>query len=297
MADTDWMPNGFLLRRAQRVHTALWNELFGSELTGAQYSALVAMARWPDSDQRSIGDITGHDKATMAGIVERLERRGFVERKPDPADLRRCMLDLTGLGCALMAGFAGKATAVHRALLGLLPGGTGPEFVDLLFAVAYAGRQPAAPRVVDPGFPVMSMTTAVGHLLRRAHQNHVAEWNEVFAGQITIPQFSVLAASCALKVPDQQTVSELAGLDASSAGAVVSRMEIDGWLVRKADQQDRRRKIIVITPAARVAARWASLGGDQVEGRLLNALDNPQRRRLAHLSRHLINAHEASAAP
>lgn len=291
------MPTGILLRRAQRVHTALWNELFGSELTGPQYAALIAVARWPGSGQQAIGEITGHDKATMAGIVERLEKRGFVERKPDPGDLRRNMLDLTELGRGSMAGFAEKATAVHQALLGLLPTGAESEFVDLVRAVAYAGGEPATPRVIDPGFPVMSMTTTIGHLLRRAHQNHAARWNEAFGGQITIPQYCVLAAGCALEVPDQQTVSELAGLDASSAGVVVSRMEMDGWLIKTADQQDRRRKIIVITPAGRVAERWASLEAQQVEDRLLSALDVSERLRLAQLARHLIDAHEAGISP
>lgn len=297
MADTAWMPTGFLLRRAQRVHTALWNDLFGSELTGPQYSTLIAIARWPDSDQQTIGDVTGHDKATVAGIVERLKSAGFVVRKPDPADLRRYMLALTDRGCSSMTGFAEKANAVHQGIFDLLPPGTETEFVDLLFAVAYGGGPPATPRVVDPGFPVMSMATAVGHLLRRAHQNHVVQWNEAFAGQITIPQYSVLTAASSLQVPAQQAVSELAGLDASSAGALVARMEAEGWLVKTADPQDRRRKIVRITPPARVAARWGALGAKQVGDRLLSALDQPQRLRLAELTRNLISAHADGTSP
>ncbi|QEE60425.1 winged helix-turn-helix transcriptional regulator [Salinibacterium sp. dk2585] len=293
MADTAWMSGGFLLRRAQRVHTSLWNDLFGNELTGPQYSTLIAIARWPGSDQQTLGELTGHDKATMGGIIERLETRALVERTPDPGNLRRYRLDLNEHGRASMAAFAERATAVHDALLDLLPEGSGAEFVGLVFAVAYAGGAPQEPRVDDPGFPVMSMSTSIGHLLRRAHQNHAARWNEIFAGEITTAQYSVLAACSALEVPDLFAVAELAGLDLSSAGAVITRMEKDGWLVKVTDEQDKRRRLIHLTPVARIAARWSVHGVEQVEEKLLGVLGEAERERLAFLARQLIDAHDA----
>lgn len=55
-------------------------------------------------------------KSTVTTLVEKLERNGYVERVPDPADSRGVLVRLTGEGRALEPAF----TAISSGLQGLL---------------------------------------------------------------------------------------------------------------------------------------------------------------------------------
>ncbi len=288
-----WYTPGFLVRRAQRIHTAKWNELFGTEVTGPQYAVLLAIALWPDSDQQTVGELSGHDKATITGIVERLVRAGLVARESDPANHRRVILSLTPAAERRMPTYAGLGMRVHDALFSLLPAGTAGEFVSLLREVVLSRRSLPEPDRPDPGFPVMTPRTSIGHLLRRTHQIHVELWSEVFDDTLTIPQYCVLVTGLALDSPSQQTVADLSGLNPSSAAAVIARLEEQGWLVRTEDPSDGRRRVLGFTHAARVAARWCRHGADAVQADLFGALGSERTERLAELLDALVSRHEA----
>lgn len=294
MAEAARSQMGFLLRRAQRIHTALWHDAFKGTLTGPQYSCLLAIARWPESDQQTVGQIVGLDKATTGGIVGRIVQRGLVQRGIDPADQRRHVLMLTPGGRAAMTGFAERGLLVHRALVELLPPGVEAEFIELLVSVAYEpGLEPEVPLVRDPGFPVMDLPTSVGHLLRRTHQRYQAQWTQTFGGRITIAQYAVLAAGCALTAPDQQRVSESAGLDPSSAASVLTRMETEGWLRREPDPRDKRRRVLSFTAPALLAADWATIGAHRVDDLVFGAIGSQRQQRMMDLLGHLIEANVA----
>ncbi|MFR9675050.1 MarR family winged helix-turn-helix transcriptional regulator [Streptomyces sp. TR06-5] len=56
-------------------------------LTGAQARVLTLLARQP-TPMRKIADQLRCEPSNVTGIVDRLEARGLVERRPDPADRR-----------------------------------------------------------------------------------------------------------------------------------------------------------------------------------------------------------------
>jgi DNA-binding MarR family transcriptional regulator len=136
---------GHLIRRAQRVHTAYWAQVFDRELTGPQYAALHVLARWPDINQRQLGDAAALDKSTAADLIDRLERRGWVVRHRDPADGRGRVLALSETAAALVDDFAPRVAQVQDMLLAPLPAGERGDFLRTLALVAYAGAPPAAP--------------------------------------------------------------------------------------------------------------------------------------------------------
>lgn len=294
MADAARPPIGFVLRRAQRIHTALWHDAFDGRITGPQYSCLLAIGCWPGSDQQAIGEIVGLDKATTGGIMERLVQRGLVQRGVDPDDQRRYLLSLPEEGRAAMPEFAERCMTVHRALVALLPEGTESEFIDLLVTAAHdPGHTPDVPVLADPGYPVVDLRTSVGHLLRRTHQRYQAQWSQTFGGKITIAQYAVLAAGCSMEVPDQQSVAEQAGLDPSSAAAVLTRMATEGWLRRETDPRDKRRRLLTFSPAARLAADWAAVGVHRVDDLVFGAIGDSRRRRLSELLNLLVQSQDA----
>lgn len=285
-----WSAPGHLIRCAQRVHTGIWNGIFGSELTGPQYATLLAIATRPGSDQQTAGELAGLDKATMAGVMKRLEALGLISRQRAQDDRRRQLLSLTPAAEQRMDHFAAGAVAVHDALAARMPAGTVSEAIALLQKLTQVGVSSPTTEAAPRGFAVVDPLNALGYLLRRASQIHVVLWNKEFDGEITSPQYAILSAVAAMDSADQLKIAELAGLDASSAAEVMARMEKDGWLRRRTDPTDRRRRQIALTPPARLAARWASPTMERVQRELLMPLDAPEKKRLVTLLQHLIHA-------
>lgn len=87
---------GHLIRRAQQVHTVAWNDEVGRTLTAPQYAVLSALWTHPEGIDQSTGaELASVDKSSMADIVARLMKRGWVAGTRDPADARRRLLGLT----------------------------------------------------------------------------------------------------------------------------------------------------------------------------------------------------------
>jgi len=82
------------LRESQRLFRPLG-------LTGAQYNVLNILAASPDGiSQRELGDRLVVDRSNVTGLLDRLEKSGWVRRTDDPEDRRvyRVVLTPAGLG-------------------------------------------------------------------------------------------------------------------------------------------------------------------------------------------------------
>ena len=83
---------------------------------------------------------------------------------------------------------------------------------------------------------------APGHLIRRAHQISVALFNEHLAAVgVTPVQFAILNALLDSPGVDQITLAKRVAFDPATSGSVIGRLESKGWVVRFADEVDRRR--------------------------------------------------------
>lgn len=107
---------GFLVRRAQQAHLAVWAREVGTGLTNVQFGVLNVLARLGDASQRELGDALDLDRSTVAGLVARLESRGLVERGRAPADRRRNVVRLSPEGRDTLARHADAAARVDTAL-------------------------------------------------------------------------------------------------------------------------------------------------------------------------------------
>jgi DNA-binding MarR family transcriptional regulator len=85
-------------------------------------------------------------------------------------------------------------------------------------------------------------------MLRRAHQISVSLFMlQPDAGDITTTQYGVLVILRACEGLDQIGLAKKVGLDRSTTGLVVKKLEKSGYVVRIADPEDLRRKVIVLT--------------------------------------------------
>jgi DNA-binding MarR family transcriptional regulator len=89
---------GYLIRRAQQRHVAVWAGLVSTEISSVQYSILAVLGRRGEASQRELCDDVDLDRSTIADLVARMERRGLIHRDRDPRDTRRNTVTLTQHG-------------------------------------------------------------------------------------------------------------------------------------------------------------------------------------------------------
>jgi MarR family transcriptional regulator, temperature-dependent positive regulator of motility len=86
---------GHLIRRLQQQSTQIFaqrTKAAGYDLTSVQYAALDAIANNPHVE------IIGYDRATIGGVIERLDTKGWVRRVVSEHDRRSRELSLTAKG-------------------------------------------------------------------------------------------------------------------------------------------------------------------------------------------------------
>ncbi len=92
---------GHLIRRLHQQSTQVFQsrtQAAGFDLTSVQFAALDAIAQQPGIDQASLAATISFDRATIGGVVDRLEQKGLLERLVSPDDRRSRRLHLTRAG-------------------------------------------------------------------------------------------------------------------------------------------------------------------------------------------------------
>lgn len=139
---------------------------------------------------------------------------------------------------------------------------------------------------------------APGHLIRRAHQVAVAIFMEETSGyDVTPVQFAILNALIEDPGEDQVTLARRVAFDAATSGSVIGRLEAKGWVRREADAQDRRRKLLWVTPEGARAAQQMRRAVTQAQSRILGPLDAKERDQLVTLLGRLVAGHDAATSP
>ena len=125
---------------------------------------------------------------------------------------------------------------------------------------------------------------APGHLIRRAHQRAVAVFmEETAAFDVTPVQFAILNALIDDPGEDQVTLAARVAFDAATSGSVIGRLEAKGWVRRQPDAQDRRRKLIWVTPEGERVALSMKRAVARAQTRILSGLDDAERAQLVAL--------------
>lgn len=88
---------GFLIHDVSRMMRAWFDERAQAMgLTRAQWRVLVHLAGREGLNQSALSEILELDTVTLGRHIDRLERDGWLERRPDPGDRRAWRLYLTG---------------------------------------------------------------------------------------------------------------------------------------------------------------------------------------------------------
>jgi DNA-binding MarR family transcriptional regulator len=135
---------------------------------------------------------------------------------------------------------------------------------------------------------------APGHLIRRAHQVAVAVFmEETGEHDVTPVQFAILNALMDDPGEDQVTLAGRVAFDAATFGSVISRLEGKGWVRREPDAEDRRRKLLWVTPAGERAAAAMKRAVSRAQRRILGPLEVREQQQLMRLLAKLVDGHQA----
>jgi DNA-binding MarR family transcriptional regulator len=136
---------------------------------------------------------------------------------------------------------------------------------------------------------------APGHLIRRAHQVAVAIFmEETGEFDVTPVQFAILNTLIDDPGEDQVTLARRVAFDAATSGSVIGRLEAKGWVRREADPQDRRRKLLWVTPQGALAAQQMKRAVAKAQARILAPLPADERGQLIALLDKLVAGHESA---
>lgn len=134
---------------------------------------------------------------------------------------------------------------------------------------------------------------APGHLIRRAHQVSVAAFMEETASYgVTPVQFALLNALMDTPGADQVTLAARVAFDPATSGSVIGRLEAKGWVRREADQNDRRRKLLWITPEGESTVQQMKRAVARVQTRILGPLNAAEREQIMRLLTKLVAGHD-----
>ena len=92
---------GHLVRRLQQISVSIFAEEMkteGIDLTSPQFAALTILDENPGIDQATLAGRIELDRPTIGGVVDRLARKGLVERRISETDRRAKRLNLTQAG-------------------------------------------------------------------------------------------------------------------------------------------------------------------------------------------------------
>lgn len=92
---------GHLIRRLNQMSTQMFShhvQVAGYDLTPVQFAAMDAVRANPGLDQASIAALIAYDRATIGGVIDRLEQKGLVTRSISKRDRRAREVALSDKG-------------------------------------------------------------------------------------------------------------------------------------------------------------------------------------------------------
>ncbi len=149
------------------------------------------------------------------------------------------------------------------------------------------------------GNGVVELYRRPGFLIRHCHQIGVAIFVEEFAGfGLTPGQFGALHLIAHRPGLDQRTLASAIGLDRSTTGAIVNRLARRHLIDRRINPEDRRGRVLTLTPAGRSLLARTRAAARRAQERLLSPLSPPARSTFLDQLARLIAAHaKVSRAP
>lgn len=138
-----------------------------------------------------------------------------------------------------------------------------------------------------------------GHAIRRLQQIAVAIFLQETEGLgVTPVQFAALQAVHNAPGLDQRTLARTIGFDTSTTAGVIDRLEARGLLRRSASPDDRRVRLLTLTPDGEALLAQVIPRMQRAQARMLEPLPKAERAEFMRMLKALVDANnELSRAP
>lgn len=125
-----------LIRRTHQFAWALFlEECAGFNITPVQYAALFAIGETPGIDATRLCGLIAFDRSTIGNVLERLEKRKLIVRKPSLDDRRQKLITLSPEGALVLEKVEPFVTRVQERLLESLDQQEKALFLSFLFRI------------------------------------------------------------------------------------------------------------------------------------------------------------------
>jgi DNA-binding MarR family transcriptional regulator len=149
---------------------------------------------------------------------------------------------------------------------------------------------------MDPPMSMQDLYGKPGHLIRRAHQIAVALFMEECGDlDITPVQYAMLLAIRENPGVDATRLSAIIAFDRSTLGSVLERLEARKLVLRGASPDDKRIKVLHLTPAGTALIRAAEPAVARSQKRLMEPLPQRDRASLLALLNELVRLNDDAA--
>ncbi|MBV9168278.1 MAG: MarR family transcriptional regulator [Solirubrobacterales bacterium] len=129
--------------------------------------------------------------------------------------------------------------------------------------------------------PVPGLRRGPGYLLARLGADSRGRWRQMLAAyNLTPHQFALLFALSELGEAHQKQLATLIGVDPRNAVLDFRRLDDRSLIVQQPDLEDRRRRIVRLTPEGASLVTALRRDGEQIEAEMFAPLDAEEREAL-----------------
>ena len=141
-----------LLRRAWfGLNQAFRRQIAEAGLTPGQFTALRTLIERGDVSQRELTDVMSSDPNTIASLLSRMEKMGWIKRETHESDRRANRLHVTAAGRRKFANARPTAVDLQTRILEALPEKERDKFLESLEKIADACQAAVAGAGEKPG--------------------------------------------------------------------------------------------------------------------------------------------------
>ncbi|HEY6433256.1 MAG TPA: MarR family transcriptional regulator [Acetobacteraceae bacterium] len=121
-------------------------------MTRAQWAILIWLERQPGISQKELAELLEVEPITVARLIDRLEARGMVERRPDPKDRRIWRLHLLAAAHPVLREIDCQRTDMRNMLVAGLDRATLDATTEALIAMkaTLTARRAEPDPIIDP---------------------------------------------------------------------------------------------------------------------------------------------------
>jgi DNA-binding MarR family transcriptional regulator len=126
----------YLFKHADRLLAGLHAEALAPfDIHVRDLGVLLVIDRFEPASQQQIAERMGVDRTTMVAIIDALEAKGIIARRPDAEDRRRNLIELTPTGQEILRQATAASDAAEAELLAPLTLKEGKQLRNLMARV------------------------------------------------------------------------------------------------------------------------------------------------------------------